>query len=98
MDVQEAIRRIRADEELTGRYSVRSLRLFGSIALGEGGTRSDVDILVEFELDAHVGLFEFARLQARLSELLARRVDLVTVDALLDALREQILREAVYAS
>jgi len=43
---------------------VRSLELFGSVARGEAGPNSDVDLLVEF--DRPVGLFHFFRVQRRL--------------------------------
>jgi uncharacterized protein len=54
---------------------------------------SDVDILVEF--NRLVGLFEFVRLKMLLEELLNRKVDLVTPDALHPALRDRILSEAI---
>ena len=75
---------------------VSSLALFGSVARGEAGPESDIDILVEF--DRPVGLFEFVRLQMRLEALLGRRVDLVTRDALRHTMRDRILDEALYAA
>jgi hypothetical protein len=51
-----------------------------------------------FEPDARVGLFEFVRLQRFLGDILGCPVDLVTPDALRAEMREQILREAVYAT
>ncbi|MGC8724838.1 MAG: nucleotidyltransferase family protein, partial [Acidobacteriota bacterium] len=74
------------------------LSLFGSAARAEMRTGSDVDILVEFESGAHVGLFEFVRLQRHLSQLLGQAVDLVTPDALRPEMRESILREKVDAA
>ena len=55
-------------DELHDRFSVRRLGVFGSVARGEAEESSDVDLLVEFEPDAQIGLFEFVRLQSRLSE------------------------------
>jgi len=52
---------------------------------------------VEFEPGAPVGLFEFARLQRYLQEILGRKVDLATPKALHKALKKEILEEAVYA-
>jgi len=98
MDSQRAIALIRSDTDLLKEYQVRSLRLFGSVVRGEAGPKSDIDILVEFDPGARVGLFHFARLQRRLSNLLGRPVDLVTPDALHEALKERILREAIHAA
>ena len=73
---------------------VKSLALFGSTARNEATSTSDVDILVEF--DRSVGLFEFVRLKLLLEEMLNRKVDLVTPDAIHPALRDRILSEAIY--
>ncbi|PKN65370.1 MAG: nucleotidyltransferase [Deltaproteobacteria bacterium HGW-Deltaproteobacteria-15] len=43
-------------------FSVKDLYLFGSYAREEAREQSDVDILVESEPEAEIGLFEFARL------------------------------------
>jgi hypothetical protein len=77
-------------------FGVSGISVFGSVARGEAGPDSDVDLLVEFERP--VGLFRFIELQQRLEKLLGRRVDLVTRNALKPALREKILREAVRAA
>lgn len=77
------------------RFGVRSLALFGSAARDEARADSDADILVEFSVP--VGLFEFIHLKNYLEELLGLPVDLVTPDAIKDKMREQILKEAIYA-
>ncbi len=76
---------------------VKSLAVFGSVARDEATERSDIDILVEYEPEAHVGLFEFVRLQRYLSELLGGQVDLATQEALRQEMRSEILQEAVLA-
>jgi len=75
---------------------VRSLDLFGSIARGDSGADSDVDLLVEF--DRPVGLFQFFRVQRRLEAIVGRPVDLVMKDAIKRQLRTRILAEAVSAT
>jgi len=51
--------------------------LFGSFARGEEKPESDVDILVEFDHSAPIGLFAYARMWRELKEHLGREVDLV---------------------
>ncbi len=75
---------------------MRSLDLFGSIARGDSGGNSDVDLLVEF--DRPVGLFQFFRVQRRLEAIVGRPVDLVMKDAIKRQLRTRILAEAVSAT
>ena len=94
----EALRRLEAHTQPLAAFSVKRLAIFGSVARDEAHEDSDIDILVEFEPDARVGLFEFVRLQRFLSDILGCPVDLVTPDALRAEMREQILREAVYAT
>lgn len=51
--------------------------LFGSYSRGEETENSDIDILVDFEKDSHVGLFKYAGIYADLKDLLGKEVDLV---------------------
>ena len=78
------------------RFHVASLSLFGSVVLGEDGPESGIDILVEFA--EPVGMFTFVRLNHYLEELLGTAVDLVTIEALKERLRDRILNEAIHAA
>ena len=98
MNRSEVIEKLASFQDEQKEFSVKDLDLFGSYAREEEDEQSDLDILVEFEAGAQVGLFEFARLRRRLCELLGREVDLVTRDAIRPEMKDQILREAVHAS
>lgn len=80
--------------ELRNAYRVSRLGIFGSFARGEANESSDVDILVEFS--DNVDLFHFIRLQYHLSEILGRKVDLVTPEALKPEIKDRILQEVLY--
>jgi predicted nucleotidyltransferase len=80
-------------QELAQRYGVREIGIFGSYVRGEQRKRSDVDILVEF--DVVPGLLKFIELEDYLSDLLGVRVDLVRQASLREELRERILAEVV---
>lgn len=86
--------------ELCRRYQVRELSVFGSAARGEMRPDSDVDLLVEFLPGARIDLLDHAGLMLDLSNLLGRKVDLVSKRALKPLIRDSILREArlVYAA
>ena len=98
MKKQQIINTLQANRELLEEFSVRSISVFGSVVRDEAQPGSDVDILVEFEPNARIGFFTFARLQRRLSDILGRPVDLVTPDALHKAMKSRILQEAVHAA
>jgi len=81
----EFVERHRAEiEEACKRFAVRSLEVFGSATGPDFDERSsDVDFLVEFEAQAAPNLFDrYFGLSERLTEILGRKVDLVTVGAL----------------
>ena len=96
MNKAEVIEKIKAHPEILEQFSVRSLSVFGSVARDATAHSSDVDILVEFESGAPVGLFEFISLKESLSELLGEPVDLATPEALHPALKDEILGEALH--
>ncbi|MGH8897548.1 MAG: nucleotidyltransferase domain-containing protein [Egibacteraceae bacterium] len=73
-------------------YHVRELSLFGSVLRPDFSVDSDVDVLVEFEPDAPVGLFEFVRLQDELAALIGREADLVEKRGLKRFIRDEVLR------
>jgi uncharacterized protein len=79
--------------ELTEKFKVKTIGVFGSIVRGEQKRSSDLDILVEFE--ESVGLFEFMKLENYLSDLLEVKVDLVSKKALKPHIGEQILQEVI---
>jgi len=80
-------------DELRKRFGVKSLAVFGSVARGEAGPESDVDILVEFE--SSPGFDGYMALKFYLEDLLGRKVDLVMKNALKPWARDVVLREKV---
>ena len=79
-------------------YHVKSISLFGSFARDEGTSDSDVDLLVEFEPTARIGMFEFIRLRRELSQVLGCDVDLATPESLHKSLKADILKGAIRAA
>lgn len=69
------------------------LRVFGSVARGEDGPTSDIDLLVD--LEPGVGLVGLGRLQEEFEAILGRRVDVIPASNLKPALRDDVLLEAV---
>ncbi len=95
MTSREAIRRLARNRQKLTRFHVAHLAVFGSTARDEATVHSDVDLLVEFDPAAHVGLFTFVRLQDFLADVLGCRIDLATPGALREEMREEIVAEAV---
>ena len=77
---------------IAAKHGARNVRVFGSVARGEAGENSDIDLLVE--LDHGRSLLDLAGLVADLEELLEHKVDVVTEQGLYWLLRRRILKEA----
>ncbi|MBI4560699.1 MAG: nucleotidyltransferase family protein [Candidatus Rokubacteria bacterium] len=86
-DKREEILRIAA------KHGAFNVRVFGSVARGEAGAESDVDLLVDVGLE-HSAFFP-GGLLADLENLLGRKVDILTEEGLHWYIRERVLKEAV---
>ncbi len=64
--------------EFCRRHHIRQLSLFGSVLRDDFTDESDVDVLVEFEAGHVPGFFRFSNISSELSDLLGRKVDLLT--------------------
>ena len=93
MSREELLSLVAAHREKLEQLGVKALNLFGSLARNEAHSESDVDFLVEFSIEA--GLFDLFRVQHYLEDLLKRKVDLGTKDALREHLREPVMRDVI---
>ncbi len=71
---------------------VSKAAIFGSVARGEAGAKSDVDLLVEFSRPKGLG---FISLKLELEKKLKRKVDLLTYSSINPYIKKKILDEAV---
>ena len=77
---------------LASHHGARDVRVFGSLARGEGTDSSDLDLLVT--LNEGRSLLDLVGLKQDLEDLVHRPVDVVTERALSPYLRERVLSEA----
>jgi len=75
-------------------HQIRRLAFFGSVLRDDFTPESDVDVLVEFEPGARVGLIRFAGIEIELGRLIGRKVDLNTTGFLSPYYRDQVLQDA----
>lgn len=106
-DEEDLRRRLREIDRYCRDHAIRHLRLFGSI-LGDREDEfeeaadledffradSDLDLLVEFEPQAVVTLFDMARMERELGELIGFKVDLRTAGDLSRYFRNEVLDQA----
>jgi len=96
MSREEVIRCLADHRAEIQRFGVRSLDLFGSMARGQAGSNSDVDLLVEF--DGPTTFQGFMGLKLTLEDLLGRPVDLVTRRALKPRLYRNIHQDLIHVA
>lgn len=81
--------------DLAQRWKLREIAVFGSVARGEAGPGSDLDLLIEFDPGADWSLLDVARLKTEIEARTRCSVDLVERAALVNPYRRRsILRDA----
>jgi predicted nucleotidyltransferase len=76
-------------------HRIRRLALFGSQLKGTAKPDSDIDLLVEFDPDAHTTLLDMAQMEIELSQRLGgRKVDVRTAEDLSRHFRDEVVRTA----
>lgn len=78
---------------LASQHGAYNVRVFGSVARGEAGPTSDIDLLVK--MDRGRSLLDLIELSQKLESFLQRKVDILTDEGLSPYLEERILTEAV---
>jgi hypothetical protein len=80
-------------QRIAARHGAYNLRVFGSVARGEAGPESDIDILID--VGPTTSSWFPTGLMLDLEDLLGRRVEVITEKALNPELRDHVLREAI---
>jgi predicted nucleotidyltransferase len=95
--LQQVLTVLHAHEAELRRRGVCHAAVFGSVARGEAGSHSDIDVLVDLDPQKPIGLFEYARIKLYIAELLGDSADVVNRKTLKPLLREAILRDTMNA-
>jgi predicted nucleotidyltransferase len=78
---------------IAAQYGASNIRVFGSVARGEAGPESDIDVLIH--LESGRSLLDIVAIKQDLEELLGRKVDVLTESSISPYLRDHILRDAI---
>ena len=74
-------------------HGATNLKIFGSYARGDEKPGSDIDLLVELEPGR--SLLDIIAIKQDIEDMINRKVDVVTADALSPYIREEIMQEAI---
>ncbi len=81
-----------AVREIALRHRVQNIRVFGSVVHGDDTEDSDLDLLVDPTQDTT--LFDIAKIQVEVADLLNIQVDVLTPRALPEKFRDLVIKEA----
>jgi len=90
--LSEVLKVLRERQDATRANRFEIVGVFGSVARGEAGPDSDVDIVIR-AIDPKANLFDMGAIWSDLSEALGRSVDLVETDALRPSFRQAVERD-----
>jgi predicted nucleotidyltransferase len=97
LDLQYVLETLRSHESDLRRLGVSHAAVFGSVARGEAGLESDIDVLVDLDENRPMGIFQYARLKLHINELLDGSSDVVNRRTLKPLLRANILHDLIHA-
>jgi hypothetical protein len=106
LTTEEIINLLKTNKDVLEKYKVKRIGLFGSYVRGEQKKKSDIDLVVEFDLPAFgkdfEGLFDiFMDLSFYLEDLLGKKVDILTPISIesirIKEVAEAIKRSVIYA-
>jgi uncharacterized protein len=97
MNREQIIATLRSHEVELRRRGVCHAALFGSVARGEAGPGSDIDLLIELDAQAPIGVFDYVAITQFLADLFPVRVDVANRGGLKPLVRSRVERDAVYA-
>jgi predicted nucleotidyltransferase len=86
---------------LCKRYYITEMSIFGSSIRDDFTQDSDIDILVSFEQNSEITLFEIIELEKEFSRIINREVDIVEKESLKNPIRKNKIlstREIIYAA
>ena len=92
---------LRVIEKIAVAFKVQELALFGSVLREDFNDNSDIDILVTFQKNALLSLFDMFDLQEELEKLFNRKIDLVEKESIVNPYRRtEIFKSAkrIYAA
>lgn len=79
---------------LADKHGATNVRVFGSVARGEAGPDSDLDLLVDWDY-SRLSAWGGVGFDLEVADLLGRKVDVVSERSLHWYIRDRVLREAV---
>jgi predicted nucleotidyltransferase len=79
---------------IAAKHGAFNVRVFGSVTRGEDTPDSDIDLLIDYDIEKTTPWFPVGLIRD-LENLLQTKVDVVTVEGLKNRIRDQVLEESI---
>ena len=100
MNKEEILERLRENKEKIKKFGVKRIGVFGSFVRDKATEKSDIDIIVEFDLES-LTFDKYLAFEEFLKSLFSREVDIITKDGLesirIEHVKDEIKRSIIYA-
>jgi len=97
MDKDAVIATLRANRAALERLGVIHAALFGSVARGEAGPESDIDIAVDMDHEVVRTVYDYVGVRDEIADFFDDPVDVVNRATLKPGVRENVARDLIYA-
>src|SRR4029079_6525825 len=97
MNSSEALQTLRRCEHALRGRGIKHAALFGSVARGDNSSDSDIDIMVEFDPDARITVFDYVDIKEYIAGLFDQPVDVVNREGLKSHVRSAVTADVIYA-
>lgn len=97
MNDKEILAKLKQNEAALRARGVTHVALFGSRARGDSRPDSDIDIMIEVDPGAGIGVYEYVALKDYIAGLFEGPVDVVSRDGLKPYVRPAATTDAIYA-
>ena len=97
MNSEDILARLKENEAALRARGVAHAALFGSWARGDNRPGSDIDIMIEIDPEAHIGVFDYAGLKDYIAEFFDAPVDVVSRVGLKSYIRPAATADALSA-
>ncbi|TFG02207.1 MAG: nucleotidyltransferase [Promethearchaeota archaeon] len=88
---------LKQNKEQLKNHHVKRIGLFGSFLRGDNSSKSDIDVIVEFD-EGRKNYDNFIEVSYLLEKIFERKIDLLTIEALSPHMKSKILKEAHFES
>lgn len=100
MNKEEILKKLRENKEKIKAFGVKRIGIFGSFARDTATEKSDIDIIVEFDLEG-LTFDKYLAFEEFLKNLFSKEVDIITKDGLesirIEHIKNEIKRSIIYA-